>query len=180
MPVNYLTGSQTERFEEISQRWLVFSAPTTDKFTNYALYGVPSGQTFSTTMLLDTGSVTFVSGAVQIVKDIHLFESENEASKFVNEIGTENIASVSVRSRPAVVDGAYVLKTVTEIQLANVPEISFDLDLLDGEVKRGFKVEVFHSGSNGLTEVQRLPEINLNGVLISDTFLKYFEIEEQD
>ena len=178
MPISNLTGSETERFEEIRDGWAVFSPSTTDKFMHYSLYGVPNGQTFASEMLIDTGSVTFVSGVITVVKDIHLFNNDTEASKFVNEIGVANKASVSERERPVSIGGVYRLEKTTEIQLVSIPEFTIGFDLLNGEVKRGFKVEVFRSGSDGLREMQRNPEFGADGGLISDTFLKYFEIEE--
>jgi hypothetical protein len=128
--------------------------------------------------MINSGTVTLLSGAINVVKDIHVFNNDTEVSRFVNEIGVSNIASVSERERPVARDGAYFLETTTEIQLVNTSQISIGLDLINGEIKRGFKIEVFKSGSNGLKEVQRNPEFGADGGLISDTFLKYFEIEE--
>lgn len=178
MPITSLTGSESERFREIRDYWAVMSPSTTDKFANFCLYNVPNGQTFATEFIINSGSATFTSGTVEIVKNIHIFNSETAVSEFVNEIGASNIASISERERPVAVGGVFRLQKTTEIQLLDTSEISIDFDLVNGEIRRGFKIEVFASSSTGLKEVQRNPEFGADGGLISDTFLKYFEINE--
>lgn len=176
MPISYLTGTESQRFEEIRDRWAVFSAPVSDKFIKNNLYSVPLGQTFAAEVLFESGSVLFTSGTVEVKKDIHVFELESEATSFINEIGEQNIASISERFR---VEDGLTTKKITEVQLVNISEIDLMFELLNANNKLGYKVEVFSSGTFGLKEVQKYAEYNARDEIISDTFLKYFEIEEE-
>lgn len=176
MPISYLTGTETERFKEIKDRWTTFSSETKGFSLKYPIYTVPIGQTFAAEVVVQSGSIPVFSGAVDIKKDIHIFESELEASRFINEIGENAISSISERYR---IDEGLTTRKITEIQLINLSEIDFGLDLLNANFNKGFKVEVFSSGSDGiLREIQKEPEFNANDELVSDTFLKYFEIED--
>lgn len=183
MPIAELTGTETARFNEVKQRWVNFEPESSGKFLNYGLYSLPLGQTFAAEMILNTGSVTFESGTVNIKKDIHVFEQETEALRFMNEMGTENIASITERYVPGEpIRGRspdLSVKKIIEIQLVNIPQLNFEVSLLNKEVERGFKVEVFSSGSNGLYEIQQKPKFNAREEIVSDTFLKYFEVQEE-
>ena len=176
MPIVNLTGSQTERFNEIQQRGLVFSPPTSSKFYSYPLYTVPIGQTYAPEIIMETGSFSMVSGSLLVEKVIHVYESETEAANFINSIGQENIASF-IRKPFLRENGSVYFHT--EIQLINYPIISFPISLKDAEVQRGFKIEVFLSGANGLTEIDDDPIYNNQGELVSDTYLKYFEVSDR-
>lgn len=173
MPISSLTGSSASRINEIENNYLNFEPAVDSRFYQYPLYTVPIGQTFAPEMIVNTGSAQMVSGSIVVEKIIHIFESETEAQDFINTTGRENIASI-VR-RPFIrEDSSFYFKT--EIQLINYSKLGFDLELKNLEIERGFKIEVFLSGSNGLEEIDDKPVFNLRGDLISDTYLKYFEI----
>lgn len=126
---------------------------------------------------MQTGSVPMISGTIVVKKDIHIFESEQEADRFINEAGEDSISSVSERYG---INPDLTTRKIKEIHLINLSDIEILMDLINNSGIDGkFKVEVFASGSDGkLKEMQKEPEYNLNGEIISDTFLKYFEIEE--
>jgi hypothetical protein len=174
MPIIELTGSGQSRIREIQERWIVAEPSSNYKLYQNPLYTVPVGQTFAAEMVINTGSVSFESGTLYINKDIHVFESEMEADSFISEIGLDNIASISERYALRPDATSYI---ITEIQLINYPQAKFSFDMLNLNVQRGFKVEIFASGSNGLYEIEKKAIFNANGDLISDTFLKYFEVE---
>lgn len=175
MPIDYLTGTEEVRFKEI-QKWSLTSEPKSDpRLLQYPLFTVPVGQTFAPSMIINTGSISMVTGTVEVQKNIHLFEdNEVAANKFINEVGTENLCAYieNFGIRPDLTS-----YKIIEAHLLNYPEIKVDFELLDIKSTKGFKIEVFASGSNGLTEVERRPVFDINGNLINDTFLKYFEIE---
>jgi hypothetical protein len=173
MPISSLTGTQNQRIEEIQQRHLVFEPPTSSKLYKNPLYTVPMGQTFAAEMTADTGSFLAISGAIHVEKVVHIFENETEASQFINSTGQQNISSI-VR-RPFIRENGSIYYKV-EVQLVNYPQIKIPLSLAGCEIQRGFKVEVFLSGANGFREIDDLPVFNIRGDLISDTYLKYFEI----
>lgn len=173
MPISSLTGTQNLRFDEIQNRHLVLEPVSSDKFYKNSLFTVPIGQTFSPEMMVSSGSIVSTSGTIVIEKIIHIFESETEAANFINEIGEENIASII--KRPYLRDDATsYLKT--EIHLINYPIIESEFQLKNMDVERGFKIEVFLSGTNGLIEINKEPLFNLSGRIISDSYLKFFEI----
>lgn len=174
MPIIELTGSGDARIQEIQTKWLVTEPGTDFRLYQNPLYTVPLGQTFGAEMLINTGSVTFESGTLLINKDIHIFESETEATKFINEVGLDNIASISERYG---IHPDLTSYTITEIHFINFPQAQFSFEMLNVTPERGFKIEIFASGSNGLYEIEKKAIFNARGDLISDTFLKYFEVE---
>lgn len=173
MPIVSLTGSATSRFQEIEDRQIVFEPISSEKFYQNPLYTVPIGQTFAPEMIFNTGSFVDSTGSVVVEKIIHTFESETEASNFINEVGEANIASI-VRRPFLRDDGTSYFKT--DVHLINYPFIEFDVILNNSEVERGFKIEVFFSGETGLTKIGKEPLFNSTGEITLDTYLKFFEI----
>lgn len=175
MSVIHLTGSGDARMDEIQNNWLVFE-PTSDGrvYLGNDLYTVPAGQTFGAEFTLNTGSVSVVGDTIVVKKDIHIFHSETEAEKFVDNIGAENVSTVIERQGRWITGKVY---TITEIHLINTPSFDVSCEMKNLETERGYKIEIFGSGSNGLYEIETAPVFNDNGELISNTFLKYFEIE---
>lgn len=174
MPIIQLTGSGNSRINEIQSNWIVFEPQSDYRLYQNPLYTVPLGQTFGAEMLINTGSLTFESGVLNIKKDIHVFESEMQADKFINEIGIDNVASISERNA---IRSDLTSYTITEIQLINYPQVKIGFDMINLMTERGFKIEIFASGSNGLYEIEKKAIFNAKGDLVSDTFLRYFEIE---
>lgn len=175
MPILELTGTESSRFFEIRDRWVTLSPTSYGLLQQNDIYTVPLGQTFAAEVVIQSGSIPETSGTIYIKKDIHVFESELEASRFINEVGENSISSITERVR---VEGD-VERQITEVQLINLSDIDFGLELIGANLQRGFKIEVFASGSDGiLREIQKDPEYNARDELVSDTYLKYFEIEE--
>lgn len=173
MSIISLTGTELSRFNEIEDRWVNFEASSDPRAYNYNLYSVPHGQSHGSEFVVLSGVVQNSSGSIEIEKRIHIFEDEVEAGNFINDVGLQNIASYSesffLRS-----DGTSYKKI--EVHLINYSQLLYEFSLLNNTVSRGFKVEVFFSNSVGLKEVEKKVEFNLNGEVINDSYLKYFDI----
>jgi hypothetical protein len=175
MPISNLTGTTDSRMSEVENRWLITEGNSDPRFYEYSLYSVPVGQTHAATMFINTGSLSLVSGTLEIEKDIHIFEDEADADAFLTQVGIANVASIS--EKYGIRDDLSSYRIV-EVQLINYPKSKIDLSLIDCELERGFKLEIFTSGTLGLSEVEKEVRFNANGDLVSETYLKYFEIEE--
>lgn len=173
MPIINLTGTELSRFNEIENKWVNFEASSNDKLYNYNLYTVPHGQTYGSEMVVLSGVVQNSSGSIEIEKRIHIFEDEVEAGSFINDVGIENISSYT--ENPLLREDGTPYKRI-EVQLINYSQIPYEFLLLNNTVQKGFKIEVFFSNSVGLGEVDDRVEYNLNGEIINDTYLKYFDI----
>lgn len=174
MSIISLTGTTNVRMTEIEKNWFI-TEPTSDgRAYQYSLYTVPIGQTYAAEMFINTGSLSLTSGTLQIQKDIHIFENEADSDAFLTEVGIENVASISEKYG---IRDDFSSYRIIEVQLINYPKIVIDLNVLNCPLERGFKLEIFKSGSLGLTEVEKDVTFNLRGDLISETYLKYFEIE---
>lgn len=174
-----LTGTEIRRFEEIQRQWLVFE-PTTSPMEESDLYTVPLGQTVEPEFIIHSASYSHVSGAIEIEKIIHRFTDETDAAKFLTEIGLDNVVSY----REVTEDSAlYGIDSIIEIQVINYPTLTFEFNYLDFEANKGCKLEVFKSGSiaeGGTRKVTDKVVFDKNGTVISDTYLKYFQIETDD
>jgi hypothetical protein len=177
MPIAHLTGTSSDRIQEIESSWVNFEPISDSRIYQDHLYTVPLGQTYGAEVVMHTGSFVFSENGLNIKKEIHVFEDEVESDKFIAEMGHSNIISI-IRIPSQRPNGSKFLKT--EVHLINYPEARFDFDLLHTNLERGFKLEMFASGSNGLYEVEKAAIFNAKGELISDTFLKYFEVHLDD
>lgn len=169
---NELTGSQNKREIEIQNYSLNFE-PISSKDIEFEniLYTVPLGQNFTPEIIFNSSSYTTISDAISIQKEIHLFESEQDATKFLTDIGVENVAAIKYnqihRTNPFRV----------EIYLINHPILNLNFEILNFEEKEGYRIEIFKSGSNGLEKIYKDVIKDNNNTIISDTYLKYFHIE---
>ena len=176
MNISELTGSESLRIKEIQKNWLVFSPGSSDKLYKNPLYTVPVGQNYSGEFAIFSGSLPFVSGCLSVEKNIHIFEDENMANDFISDIGFDNVLSYKESYQ---IREDFSSFKIIEIHLINHQSLGFELDILGADFSRGYKIEVFLSGANGLEEVDDKAVFNPNGDLISDTYLKYFEVEEK-
>lgn len=175
-----LTGSEASRFFDVHKYWLNFEGATHEDALQYYLYTVPLGQQFSSELNLDSGSYETLSGAIFIEKNIHQFDSEIEAGNFVKDVGEDNVASIKEKNEESVV---YNKSDLIEVQLINHPEIDLGLFFSDREIEKGFVLEVFKSGSieeGGVRKVTEEVVEGRNGDIISDTYLKFFDIETDE
>ena len=165
-----LTGSQTQRDAEISNKWLVFSPLTHEDFAiSGVLYTVPIGQDFSPEVIIDSGSYSLDGeGYISIEKTVHLFERQQDAADFITEIGKVNITTIKKRKIEGVI--------WWEVQLINHPNIEFLFSIEDFEERKGYQIAIQKSSSFGFEDINREVKIN-NGRLASETYLKYFDIE---
>lgn len=165
-----LTGSEATRQTEILNHWLSFS-PMSDE--NYAisgvLYTVPLGQTFEPEMTIVSGAYAMSGTFIKIEKDIHLFERELDASIFLRDVGIQNISLVKDRE----IDGQRWI----EVHLINHNKLNFQFEVSDLEEREGYKIEIFRSSSFGYEDVPREIKKDKHGRLVTDTYLKYFDVE---
>lgn len=177
MSISNLTGSERLRFKEIEEKWLTFEPISYPDFSYYKLYTVGLGQSIEPELLIESGSFSNISGTIEIEKIIHRFDDETEASKFLTEIGINNISSYK-ENREENELGEEV--TTVEIQVINFPKLDLFFSLLDAKLNKGFIVEVFKSGSieeGGVRKVTDKIIKDKRGRIISDTYLKYFDIK---
>lgn len=168
---NNLTGSQSLRESEILNRWLSFDSMTNQNFAiSGVLYSVPLGQYYSPEMIINSGSYTLSASIIQIEKDVHVFEREFDATNFITEIGMENISMIKER----VVDSE---TSLIEVHLINFPILEFDMEIEDLNERNGYRIEIFQSSSFGYDKMPREIVKDKRGNIISDTYLKYFDIE---
>lgn len=165
-----LTGSQKTRELEILNRWLVFEPISDHRYAlSSTLYTVPLGQDFAPNFVINSGSYELTGSAIKVEKDIHLFEREIEATNFITEVGMDNISLIKER----VVDG----NTWIEVHLINSPILEFDMEIENLAERGGYKMKVLRSSSFGYENVPREVKKDKRGNIISDTYLKYFDIE---
>jgi hypothetical protein len=179
MSVNYYTGSEDRRFEEIHARWLVFEPSSNAEFdTSYFLYTTPVGQTFEPTVQILSGSVSTSSSVITIEKQIHIFYDETEAVNFISDTGEDNVVSYK---RVTAEDSFGLIQDYFEVQVINHPSFDISFDLKDASNLKGFKAEVFRSGSivegTALELATKKEVYSKSGMLVSDTYHKFFKIE---
>lgn len=173
---NPLSSSEVSRFNELQNYWLVMEPISSPDFAiDNRLFTVPLGQTIRPQMLVRSGSFSFLSGAIEIEKIVHVFDDENEANEFITDIGERNI--VAKIQRTETFNGGLSSRTLTEIHLVNYPTLHFEFDFLDANFNSGFYLNVFSSGSEGLRQVFEHLVFDRSGRIISDTYLKYFKVE---
>ena len=181
MSDSLLTGSELQRFEELHDRWLVFEPMSNYEFATYSnLYTLPVGQDIRPEIIVNSGSVSSISGTITVEKDIHVFFDEIEALQFLNEFGT----NISSYSKTEINDDIKGLITRYEIHVINYPEIEIGFDIINGENKLGFVLQPYISGSSEfgedssnqilLEKVSKKVLYNTNGDIVTDTYLKYF------
>lgn len=166
-----LTGSQARREEEILRKSLVFSPLSHQDFAiSGVLYTVPVGQHFSPEIIVNSGSYTKDSeGYISVEKTIHLFERQQDASDFIRDMGKKNITTI----KKVKIDR----KVWWEIQLINYPNLNFEFSIEDLEERKGYRIEIERSSSFGFENINREVKLSRDGKILSDTYLKYFDIE---
>ena len=178
MSNNALTGSEVDRLLQIQNQWLTFEPISDERYSlNSHLYTVPLGQTFESEVIINSGSVSSFTGAIDIEKDIHLFDDENEAVEFITTLGPENITSYTEAEVQDEILGTIKL---FEVHVVNNPEIQFQFEIRNGSNEKGFVVEPFISGSSldservDLEPVSKEIILDEEGEILSDTYLRYF------
>lgn len=181
---NYsLTGTEAERFSDIQNRWLVFEpSPKFDKYY-YKLYTTQIGQNVEPEFYIVSGSVPIDSnGVLTIEKEIHVFYSDSDANEFLSAIGPENISFYKEEELIDPVGGA--TKKI-RIGLINYPEVLLDMEFNYLDPRKGYMAEVFFSSTVASGEMYDLRPVgkeviyNSDGDIVSDTYLRYFSIEEE-
>lgn len=155
--MSHITGSQAAREEEIQNRWLVFQ-PT--DLVNFNLYSAPLGQRVKPEVLLDG------LPELHIHKEVHIFDSEQTALRFIEETGEQNIALVKETNidRPRI-----------EVHVIT-PEIAeYSLEITNFDERNGYRIEVFRSSSAGLSPSIRRDASTLSAS--TESYLNFFDLE---
>lgn len=165
-----LTGSQAIRELEILNRWLSFEPLSNQDYSiSGVLYTAPLGQEYAPTMYINSGSYTLSSSFIEIQKDIHQFEREIDATNFITEVGIENISLIK--------ESRIGDQEIIEVHLINHPYLEFDMEIEHLNERGGYRIEVMRSSSFGYENTPREIVKDKRGNIISDTYLKYFDIE---
>lgn len=179
---NRFTGSETQRFSSILNRWLVFEPISSEDYSLVnKLYTVPLGQTVKPELYANTGSFSSSTDTIQIVKQVHVFVRDSEElNDFITEIGTDNIVAIKETTRDIDstigTSAASVTVDVTEVHVINNPAGVITMEHIDFEEKNGYVIETYISTSNGLDRVYEDLRLDRNGRLLNDTYLKYFKL----
>ena len=165
-----ITGSQVSRQTEIQNKCLVFEPITHEDYAlSGILYTVPLGQFFTPDVTIFSGAYEVSSSMIQIQKDIHVFDREQNASDYITDIGVENIVLVK---ETEIDEESWI-----EVHQINNPKLEFEFEINNLEERCGYKIEVLRSSSFGYEEVSREVKKDKLGRIISDTYLKYFDLE---
>ena len=184
MPDASLTGSENDRFNQIHSNWLVFEPiSNSEKSVKYGLFSVPLGQNKSPQIIIESGSVSSLNSEILIEKEIHCFDDETEAVKFVNNLSPENIAAYKEIEK---IDIVGVTKKFIEVHVINYPNIDFNFSISDfADIENGFMLETFFSGVSGsqadIVDFQPVTKKivfdKTNCKVVSDTYLRFFCLE---
>lgn len=140
------------------------------------IYSVPLGQIDPSTFTLTTGSLDQTGQYILIEKEKHVFDTELGAANFILEIGIENITTYyehEIETSPGIIKIQYVIEVI------NHPTFEIDAVEKNFEPKLGYRVEVFQEDHNHLVKMDReIIENPLVG-LLSDPFLRYFDIKDK-
>lgn len=174
------TGSESTRFSQIQNHWLVFE-PISDEEVSLRnfLFSVALGQDKAPIMHIESGSASTITGSILIEKEIHIFDDESAAVEFLTEMGSQNISSYTETEIESEIGSSKLI----EIHVINFPEVKLDLAIIDGPDNGGFIIEPFLSGSSldvnsrvDLEPVSSKIVFDNTGRLISDTYLRFFVI----
>lgn len=181
---NNLTGSDEQRTNEISNNWINFEPmSSTDFAISYNLYSVPLGQKYEPQLEITSGAFSSSTSGIEIEKEVHLFRSQGLAEKFLREETTrENVALVKKTViQPAIINAGRVIvpeEALIEVHTLNVVSSPITFDFIDFEEKAGFYIDVYLSESGGfLKRTTKEIKKNLKGIVVSDTYLKHFDIK---
>jgi hypothetical protein len=165
---DYLTSSQGLRFRAVESDTLIFEPNSKNELKNN-LYSVPIGQHIEPRIDLNSGSIPIQQNMFWVTKTVHVFEREQDASLFITSLATKNISAV----QEAEIDG----KKHIEVHMLNITKIELSMDVQNFEDSEGYRIEVFRSSSLGLEPVNREIVFDNKRHIISDTYLKIFDIE---
>lgn len=181
---NNITGSEQSRLNTIQDSWLVFEPVSNHKYSvNSSLFTVDIGQRSKPDVVIFSGSIKMIDGICSIEKDIHIFYDETEALEFVNNVGEDNLLSYQELSTE---DDLGRIFKIYEVHVVNYPFIELEFKNIDVSQNLGYKANVYVSGTVSdssrvrLEEATRKIKINKEGMLVSDTYERFFTIEKGD
>lgn len=181
MSIANLTGSESIRFNELHDNWLVFEPESQDFNLSNHLFDAPPGWQEKPEMIVSSGSVQTNEHGIFIEKITYKFTDPTKASEFITNIGERNVISVSEEIIERL-DGVRFYNI--EVQTLNYEELEVSFDFLNFEIKKGFKIEVWQSGTLEQGGLRKIKEdfVVRDGEVVSDTYLNYFtvEINEED
>lgn len=184
MTFSFQTGSEALRDTEILKYSYVFEPISDERFAvSGGIYSVPLGQDIPADFTFNTGSLTKDGEYLSIEKIRYIFESEDDANKFITDIGPENIVLYYENKTFDFLNHKETLWHIVEV--INFPQFEISTNFFNFEETKGFRIEV----------LKELPSVNNNSVLesmdrrfvdddkhgiILEPFLLYFDLENSD
>lgn len=179
-----LTGSESARDTAILSNWLCFEPISDERFCmSGGVYSMPIGATTPANFSIYSGTFEFDSGSILIEKTKYVFESKDDADKFILELGIDNIVCYYETNY---FDATSRHSTIWHtVEVINHPEFNLETNLFNFEEKRGFRIEVLKQISNSsqnyfLESMDRKFIDDSHHGIISEPFLMYFDIKEND
>lgn len=170
-----LTGSESIRFSEIHDNWIVFEPLSSEENMENHIFSVPVGFQKLPVLTFDSGSCETTENGILIEKLIYKFEDENKAYDFITNIGEENLVSIDEKIIERL-DGKRFYDI--QVHLLNQEEISIEANFSNLEISKGFKLEIWTSGSieqGGMRKIEQ-DYIIKDGSVVSDSYLEHFTI----
>lgn len=173
------TGSESSRFLEVHDNWIVFEPLSSDKNMKNHIFSAPLGSQVLPVLSFNSGAAETNDKGILIEKLIYKFEDESKAYEFVTNIGEENLVSIEEKIIERL-DGKRYYDA--EIHLLNQEEIEIEAEMQDFQISKGFKIEIWTSGSIEEGGSKKISQDYLikDGSIISDTYLQYFTIITDD
>ena len=176
-----LTGSEGSRFLEIHDNWLVFEPLSSEENLKNHIFNAPLGSQILPVLTFNSGAAETNDRGILIEKLIYKFEDESKAYEFITSIGEENLVSIDEKIIERL-DGKRFYDA--EIHLLNQEEIEIEAEMQDFEISKGFKMEIWTSGSIEQGGSKKISQDYLikDGLIVSDSYLQYFTIvtDEED
>jgi hypothetical protein len=177
MSFSFLTGSEILRDKEILQNWLIFEPISNQEFAvSGGVYSVPIGQDVPADYVVYSGSLQSSGSYIEIEKVRRVFDRESDANEFLLNVGIENVVSYYERNfivRPGTVKIQYVIETI------NHPNFEIEIVPKNFEISKGFRVSVYKEDDQKLEQLSREIVEDLNIGILSEPFLRYFDLKDK-
>lgn len=176
MSFSFSTGSEAVRDIEILRNWFVFEGMTDERFSvSGGIYSVPLGQDRPADYYINTGSVVKDGDYLLIEKTRYVFDHEVDATRFLTDIGSENITAY-YEKRFMVRPGEFKTQYVAEV--INFPTFDLEVTPVNYEIFKGFRADVYQEDGSALVKMDREIIENDVSILLTEPFLRYFDLED--
>jgi len=184
MSFSFSTGSEAPRDTEVLKYSYVFEAMSDERFAiSGGIYSVPLGQDFPGSFTFNTGSLEKDGEYINIEKIKYVFELEDDANKFISDLGIDNIVMYYENTIFDIVNHTSKIWHVVEV--INFPKFDISTDILNFEEQKGFRIEVLKQLSNSTQNIvlesmdRDFTDDDRHGI-ITEPFLLYFDVEQND